>query len=128
MVHLRRVRFKRWVLQELIFAVVLGGPFISTAADKLRVSNCFIGGAILPLWVAKDAGLYQREGLDVELIWIQGNPSVAALISGDIDLLLRIPHNVISGMAAGADLVFLFSVYNPMEHRIVAAPGIERSA
>ena len=26
------------------------------AADKLRVSNCYIGGAILPLWMAKDAG------------------------------------------------------------------------
>jgi hypothetical protein len=27
------------------------------AADKLRVSHCYIGGAILPLWLAKDAGL-----------------------------------------------------------------------
>src|SRR5512147_981299 len=69
------------------------------AADKLRVSNCYIGGAILPLWIAKDAGFYQREGLDVEQITIQGNPAVASLVAGEIDLLYCIPHNVISAMA-----------------------------
>ena len=107
-------------------ALPFAGASVGHAADRLRVSNCFIGGAIMPLWVAQEAGLYQREGLDVELIWIQGNPSVAALIAGEIDLLHCIPHNVIAGMAGGADLVFLSSVYNRMQYRIVAAPGIER--
>jgi ABC-type nitrate/sulfonate/bicarbonate transport system substrate-binding protein len=69
-----------------------------TAAEKLRVSNCYIGGAILPLWMAQDAGLYGREGLDVKQIWVQGNPAVAALISGEIDLLYCIPHNVTKGL------------------------------
>jgi NitT/TauT family transport system substrate-binding protein len=38
-------------------------------------------------WLAKDLGFYQREGLDVELIELQGTPlAVAAMISGDIDV------------------------------------------
>ena len=102
------------------------GPVGLHAADKLRVSNCYIGGAILPLWMAKDAGFYAREGLDVEQIWIQGNPSTSALIAGEIDLLYCIPHNVIGAMANGADLQFIASVYNRMQYRIVAAPGIDR--
>ncbi|MGE5215987.1 MAG: ABC transporter substrate-binding protein [Chloroflexota bacterium] len=96
------------------------------AADKLRVSNCYIGGGILPLWMAKDAGYYEREGLDVEQIWIQGNPATAALIAGEIDVLYCIPHNTISAIANGADLQFVASIYNRMQYRIVAAPGIER--
>ena len=99
---------------------------IGHGADKLRVSNCFIGGAILPLWMAQDAGFFQREGLDVELIWIQGNPAAAALIAGEIDLLHCIPHNVISAIANGAELAFISSVYNRMQYRIVAAPGIDK--
>jgi ABC-type nitrate/sulfonate/bicarbonate transport system substrate-binding protein len=75
-------------------------PQSSHAADKLRVSNCYIGGAILPLWMAQDAGFYAREGLDVEQIWIQGNPAVASLISGEIDLLYCIPHNAIGAPPA----------------------------
>ena len=96
------------------------------AADRLRVSNCYIGGAILPLWMAKDAGFYAREGLEVEQIWIQGNPSTSALIAGEIDLLYCIPHNVIGAMANGADLQFIASIYNRMQYRIVAAPGIDK--
>jgi len=95
-------------------------------ADKVRVSNCYIGGAILPLWLAQDAGFYAREGLDVEQIWIQGNPATSALISGEIDLLYCIPHNVISAIAGGADLQFIASIYNRMQYRIVAAPGIDK--
>jgi len=80
----------------LTFIVLCCSESLGRAADKLRVSHCYIGGAILPLWVAKEAGLYQREGLDVELISIQGNPATAALIAGEIDLLYCIPHNTIS--------------------------------
>jgi len=98
----------------------------SSAADKLRVSNCYIGGAVLPLWLAKDAGFYAREGLDVEQIWIQGNPAVSSLMSGEIDLIYCIPHNAIGAIANGADLQFIASIYNRMQYRIVAAPGIDK--
>jgi len=101
-------------------------PSDSLAADKLRVSNCYIGGAILPLWMAKDAGFYEREGLDIEQIWIQGNPATAALIAGEIDALYCIPHNTISAIAGGADLAFVASIYNRMQYRIVAASGIDK--
>jgi hypothetical protein len=47
----------------LALAVVLvGSLFVEPVhgAEKLRVSNCYIGGAILPLWLAQDAGFYAR--------------------------------------------------------------------
>ena len=110
----------------VFFAIAVLAPSVLGAADKLRVSNCYIGGAILPLWMAKDAGFYEREGLDVEQIWIQGNPATAALIAGEIDLLYCIPHNTISAIAGGADLVFVASIYNRMQYRIVVAPGIDK--
>ncbi|HEY2987407.1 MAG TPA: ABC transporter substrate-binding protein [Candidatus Binatia bacterium] len=114
----------RSLLLVAIFFLIV--PSVAHAAEKLRVSHCYIGGAVMPLWAAKEAGLFNREGLDVEMIWIQGNPSVASLISGEIDLLYCIPHTVISAMAGGADLLFVASVYNRMQYRIVAAPGIDR--
>lgn len=118
----------RLLLLELVLCLGVLGAFAgsSAAADKLRVSNCYIGGAILPLWLAKDAGFYAREGLDVEQIWIQGNPAVASLVSGEVDLVYCIPHNVLGAIAGGADLQFIASIYNRMQYRIVAAPGIEK--
>src|SRR6185436_18608975 len=105
-----------------VFLAIALAPSVLQAADKLRVSNCYIGGAILPLWMAQDTGLYEREGLDVEQIWIQGNPATAALIAGEIDALYCIPHNTISTIAGGADLLFVASIYNRMQYRIIAGP------
>jgi NitT/TauT family transport system substrate-binding protein len=57
---------------------------------KLRVG---LGSSPVPplpnsvIWLAKDLGFYQREGLDIELIEFQGTPlAIAAMISGDIDV------------------------------------------
>lgn len=112
--------------RAIFLVVALFAPQAINAADKFRVSNCYIGGGILPLWMAKDAGFYEREGLDVQQIWIQGNPAVASLVAGEIDLLYCIPHNVIGAIAGGADLLFVASIYNRMQYRIVAAPDIHK--
>jgi NitT/TauT family transport system substrate-binding protein len=83
------------VVAALFFFVQ--GSFQARAADakpkeilRLRVG---LGSAPVPplpnsvLWLAKDLGFYQREGLDVELIEFQGTPlAIAAMISGDIDV------------------------------------------
>ena len=57
---------------------------------KLRVGLASSPAPPLPnsvLWLAKDLGFYQREGLDIELIELQGTPlAIAAMISGDIDV------------------------------------------
>src|SRR4051794_38111011 len=55
--------------------------------------------ALLPnsvLWLAKDGGFYQREGLDVELQEVQGTPSViTAMSTGDVDVGNFSPEDVI---------------------------------
>ena len=57
---------------------------------KLRLGLGSAPAPALPnsvLWLAKDLGFYQREGLDVELNEFQGTPLViAAMIAGDIDV------------------------------------------
>src|SRR5689334_22352841 len=57
---------------------------------SLRLS---LGNNALPLipnsvlWLAKDLGYYEREGLDVELLELNGTPlAVAALVSGQADV------------------------------------------
>jgi NitT/TauT family transport system substrate-binding protein len=57
---------------------------------KLRLG---LGSAPAPplpnsvLWLAKDLGFYQREGLDVELSEFQGTPlAIAAMVAGEVDV------------------------------------------
>lgn len=83
----------RW-LAILVTGLLFCSPASLRGAEsrnlKLRVG---LGSSPVPplpnsvIWLAKDLGLYQREGLDIELIEFQGTPlAIAALISGDIDV------------------------------------------
>ena len=57
---------------------------------KLRLGLASAPAPPLPnsvLWLAKDLGFYQREGLDVELTEFQGTPlAIAAMIAGEVDV------------------------------------------
>ena len=57
---------------------------------SLRLS---LGNNVLPLipnsvlWLARDLGYYEREGLDVDLVELNGTPlAIAALVSGQADV------------------------------------------
>ena len=64
----------------------------STPKDvmKLRIGTATTPPPALPestLWLARDLGFYQKEGLDVEIIEATATPSViAAMRSGDVDV------------------------------------------
>jgi NitT/TauT family transport system substrate-binding protein len=57
---------------------------------KLRIGTATTPPPALPestLWLARDLGFYQKEGLDVEIIEATATPSViAAMRSGDVDI------------------------------------------
>jgi NitT/TauT family transport system substrate-binding protein len=61
-----------------------------TDVIKLRIGTATTPPPALPestLWLARDLGFYQKEGLDVEITEVQATPSViAAMRSGEVDL------------------------------------------
>ena len=56
--------------------------------ETLNVSYASVSGSRIPLWVAKDAGLFEKYGLHVNLVVIAaGNAAIAALMGGDVQIL-----------------------------------------
>ena len=52
---------------------------------SLTVGYVGIDGPQLPAWMAKEAGIFQKNGLDVQLVNFTGGPTaIAALLSGDV--------------------------------------------
>jgi NitT/TauT family transport system substrate-binding protein len=65
-------------------------PVLPPRPLELRIA---LGNSTVPLipnsviWLAKDLGYYEREGLDVELVELNGTPlAIAALVSGQADV------------------------------------------
>src|SRR5215471_20393733 len=86
------------VICILIFAA---GVSRSSAAEKLRVSYASVTGNTAGItYIAQRAGLFEKQGLDVEIILITGGPaSISALLNGDVDLDMRAPVAALQAMA-----------------------------
>src|SRR5919109_4081075 len=81
-------------------------------------------GQFAPLWVTREAKLFEKYGNQVQLIFIQGASSAAAaLISGDAQVGMFSPQVVISTPAL--DLIMFGRLGNTMDNRIFARKGIK---
>src|SRR5688572_12406318 len=51
---------------------------------KINVAYSAISGDALPAWIAKDAAIFEKNGLDVQLVFFTGGTTaVMALVSAD---------------------------------------------
>jgi NitT/TauT family transport system substrate-binding protein len=84
-----------------------GAPAVGGPAKKISVSYPE-GGAHLPLFYARDKGIFAKNGLDVVLQGLGGGPiAAAALQSGEIQIVDITGSEVVSADAAGADIIIL---------------------
>lgn len=83
-------------------------------------------GQFAPLWITKEAKLFEKYGNQVQLIFIQGATSAAAaLISGDAHVGMFSPQVVIETSAKGLDLTMFGRLGNSMDNRIFGRKGIK---
>jgi NitT/TauT family transport system substrate-binding protein len=62
--------------------------------------------ALTDPWVAKERGIFQRNGLDVTLVEFRsGNEAIAAHRGGSVDIVLAIPGTAMTATERGFDLV-----------------------
>ena len=77
-----------------------------------------------PLWIAEDARLFEKYGLDVKLINIpSGNTAISALVSGEVDIVSG--SGSASIVAAGRGLpVIIVGSFGSTTYKLVANPGV----
>jgi ABC-type nitrate/sulfonate/bicarbonate transport system substrate-binding protein len=107
----------------LILSAVLTLPGAASAANINVVWTSEVG-QFAPLWVTKEAKLFEKYGNNVQLIFIQGAASAAAaLTSGDAQVGMFSPQVVIS--TPGLDLVMFGRLGNTMDNRIFGRRGVK---
>jgi len=82
-------------------------PATPAALMKIAVSYPD-GGAHLPLFIARDKGIFNKYGLDVDLKPLGGGSvATAALLGGDVQLVDITGSEIVTADAQGADLLVL---------------------
>src|SRR5947199_9241731 len=70
----------------------------AATVEKINASYCAISGSMAPIWVAKEARLFDKQGLDLNLVYIPGGPrSIMSLIGGSVQF---VNHSGISALEA----------------------------
>ena len=117
-------KIKLTVLTLLIFSVAW--PSALRGQTKLKVAYPTTIGAMSVLWVTKEARLFEKNGLAVELIYIAGSTTVAqAMLAKEIPISeIAIPA-VIQADLGGADMVMLAGPNTKPGQKIMAKPEIK---
>jgi NitT/TauT family transport system substrate-binding protein len=80
---------------------------------------------MLPLWVAKDKGLFDKYGVNVELAYIRG-VAIEALLGGEVQFVRASPPSVVRSTIRGADLAIIANTINVAVFSLMTKPEIRR--
>jgi NitT/TauT family transport system substrate-binding protein len=125
---------RKMTLQKIIFVVIFlsAVPALYPPSGFTQPLHKFTGGYAgvdvpqLPIWLAKEAGIFKRNGLDVQLVSFTGGPTaIAALISGDVPITQVSAPGVIRSNLYGADVVLIAGVTPTLDFWLVSRPDIK---
>ena len=92
---------------------------------KIKIGYPAISYNQIHIWVAKDAGLFRKHGLDAEIIFFRGGQlATQALVAGDPPIV-NIGTVVQAGLQ-GHDIVLIASSESAYNYSVVARPGIAK--
>ena len=92
------------------------------ASRRLVVGYSSITGNRIPLWVAQDLGIFARQGLTTDLVFIATSAyGIPALVSGNMAIFSGSPETAAQAAANGAELV-IFASAPPTPYKLIAQP------
>ena len=122
------LKFERLVFFMVGLAAILASPWVAHSQgklEKLRVAYPTISITLAPLWIAKDKGLFEQEGLDAELTYIRGGTTIVqAVIGGNVQIGYAGVPPILSAIVRGAPTVVVAVLNNKMDYLIVSRKPI----
>jgi ABC-type nitrate/sulfonate/bicarbonate transport system substrate-binding protein len=83
--------------------------------------------SIAVIWVARDRGFFQRNGLEIQFIQMPRSAlSVAALIAGEIDMAVIGGGHILNAATSGGDVVGIANFVQQLDYRLVGRPEVKR--
>ena len=108
----------------LFFCCLLAPVGVSAQTTNVRLAFNGFGG-VVPLYMGDDVGVFKKQGLNLELVFIPGGSvSLQALIGKSLDLLLTGGPPVVNAHLQGAKIKIIGGVVNLLPYMFVVTTGI----
>jgi NitT/TauT family transport system substrate-binding protein len=110
-----------------LLAVILSlGAVGAVHAERVRIAYSAISGVQLPLWIAQDKGLFKRQGLETDLLYIGGGSVVVqAMLGGEVQFTRAAAPGIVQASLRGADLVMIANTVNTLVYSVMTRPDVE---
>jgi NitT/TauT family transport system substrate-binding protein len=100
-------------------------PAAPPPRTAMRLGLNALSASITPIWLAKDAGIFEKYGFDLELVTLQSSSQVAKVMaSGEMPVAVSAAAGVVDAALAGDDQVLLSGFQNTMNFWAYAKPDI----
>ena len=118
----------RSLFVAFIIMVFCGGSGKLNAQERLNFAYISPNaGSSSVLWVAKDAGIFKKHGLDVNVVYIEGTPkALMSFFAGELQVVAGTGPAVVQAKMRGADVTMImgFEVFLP--YYLIAIPDVKR--
>jgi ABC-type nitrate/sulfonate/bicarbonate transport system substrate-binding protein len=112
-----------WLLCLLI--AMVPASVRAATPEKINASYGAISGSMAPIWVAKAARLFEKQGLDLNLVYIPGGPrSIMSLLGGSVQFVNHSGMPALEAYQRGADTALIASSTNRLEHAVLVQKNI----
>jgi NitT/TauT family transport system substrate-binding protein len=118
----RRPRFA--IALGLISLLILAAQSVDAKSYIAYISDSTSSSVIY--WIAKEAGIFKKHGLDLDTIFINGSVrGIQSLIAGDLGYSGAVGTAVINANLAGGDVAIIQSQMNTLPYFIIGNPNIK---
>ena len=111
----------------LFLSLLLFAPFRLPAQPQapVVVGVAGLSAALIHPFVSRDAGLFQKYGIDARLVLFEGGSLLAqAMLAGEVKIAVTSGPVTIASRSAGADTVAVAGYINTLPYNLVTARGI----
>jgi NitT/TauT family transport system substrate-binding protein len=106
---------------------LVGFPANVAQSQSLKVPYVSVSPNPAPIWIAQEAGLFKKNNLDVELVYIPGGTVIIqTMLSGEVKLANMAPPAAIAAWAKGADLALIGTGVNRLLETVMTSTEIKR--
>jgi len=128
-----KMKIRPFVLFTIFLSVlgpVLPGAYAAESPPlrKVRMAFTSLSSSMCPPWIAREAGIFNKHGLDVEVIATPtGVEGMNALIAGEVQFLQISGGTTASAALGGADVMVVGTTLESLVQQLIARPEIEKA-
>ena len=114
---------------SLLLALSTSALAQSTKPQQLRLAVSTATPHNTPLWVAKDKRIFDKYGLDVQLIFVMGGALVTQMLAaGEIQIAANAPAALLGLVAGGEKVAMFIGISNTSPFTLISQPNIKTAA